>query len=379
MLGFWSYVHKDDELDFGRVAQLARDIVGHYEAIRDEEIELFLDRDDFHWGDNWRDKANESLANVAFFVPVLTPRYFSSTECRREFQYFLDRTKKLGIPQLVLPILYIDVPGLHEDEPSDPLMVASKERQWEPWTHLRFTDRDSGQYRQAVNGLAEEIAARAAAIEQVDTVAVAQAAADDDGLGDDEPGPLDRIAALEEAMPRWNETIQAIGREVQEIGEIMRRSTVDANSEATASKGFAARLMIARRVASELDGPVARIEDLARSWVADLDEIDAGIRALVEQAESAYEEAPDVTVGFLESIKGLSLSSNQGLGSTLGLVQVMDPLANQSRDLRPVLRRLKKSLTSMTEARFITDEWLQLVDQTGLLAGSAGGAPLDLN
>jgi hypothetical protein len=88
MLGFWSYVHADDEMDWGRISNLARDIVGHYEGLRAEKIELFLDRDDLHWGDQWRHKIDAALSNVAFFVPVITPRYFASAECRRELQFF---------------------------------------------------------------------------------------------------------------------------------------------------------------------------------------------------------------------------------------------------------------------------------------------------
>src|SRR4051812_29292169 len=101
----------------GRVVQLAKDIVAHYEALTAEKIELFLDRDDLRWGDQWRDKIDESLANVAFFIPVVTPRYFTRVECRHELQFFANRTEKLGIRALILPILYIDVPGLREDEP----------------------------------------------------------------------------------------------------------------------------------------------------------------------------------------------------------------------------------------------------------------------
>lgn len=113
MLGFWSYVHADDETDMGRVSQLARDLVSNYEALRGESIKLFLDRDDLHWGDTWRSEINGALSNVAFFVAVLTPRYFQSPECRREFQYFSERASALGVTQIVMPLLYIDVPALH--------------------------------------------------------------------------------------------------------------------------------------------------------------------------------------------------------------------------------------------------------------------------
>ena len=53
--GFWSYVHKDDQADSGRIVQLAHDVTAQYEVITGETISLFLDRDSLDWGDNWRE------------------------------------------------------------------------------------------------------------------------------------------------------------------------------------------------------------------------------------------------------------------------------------------------------------------------------------
>jgi len=66
--GFWSYVHKDDKTESGRISQLARDVVAQYEMITGEAIELFLDRDSLEWGDEWQAKVDASLASVAFFI-----------------------------------------------------------------------------------------------------------------------------------------------------------------------------------------------------------------------------------------------------------------------------------------------------------------------
>ena len=70
----------------------------------------FLDKDAIKWGDEWKNKIDSSLASVAFFIPVLTPRYFMSPECRSELQYFARRATSLGLKELVLPLLYLDVP-----------------------------------------------------------------------------------------------------------------------------------------------------------------------------------------------------------------------------------------------------------------------------
>lgn len=364
MLGFWSYVHADDEVDFGRVSQLARDIVANYEAIRAEKIRLFLDTDELKWGDAWRDEVDEALSRVAFFIPVLTPRYFTSLECRRELQFFLDRTAALGIPQLVLPILYIDVPGIHDDVPPEPLMATVRARQWEPWQHLRFKDRESGEYRENVSRLAALISDRVAAVESIDVASVVAEMADDD----EALGTLDRMATLEEVMPRWNETMQKIAAEVATIGEIMRRGTDELNGTSNQGKGFAARLAVARRVASELEKPVVAIEALAQTWVADLDSIDSGIQAILDRIQEAYAEGPEETTVFLTSIRDLSLAANQGLGGAATLVQAVEGLVGFSKDMRPALRRLKTSLLSMAEARAITDDWLNRIDATGILS-----------
>lgn len=364
MLGFWSYVHADDGVDFGRIGQLARDIVAHYEAIRAEKIELFLDSDDLSWGDKWRSRIDESLSNVAFFVPVLTPRYFTSIECRRELQFFIDRTAKLGIEELILPILYIEVPELTNKESEDPLVQALQSSQWEDWRHLRFSNRDSSEYRTAVNKLATEVAARVDSVEATDIVAAAAEAEVE--LADSEAGLLDRFAALEEAAPRWQQSLEDIGTEVQVIGEVMRRAKSDIDKAESQGKGFAARLTLVRRVASELEEPVGRIEKSAREWTIDMNSIDSGVRALIERAPAEYETQPTEVLKLLGQIRGLALAAGQGLGSAEYLVQAIERTASMSKDLRPVLRRLRTSLRSMAEARGVVNEWLALIDETRL-------------
>jgi TIR domain len=99
--GFWSYVHADDDADGGRVTPLARDVAAQYEMLTGENIDLFLDRDDISWGEEWRKRIDESLSSIAFFIAVLTPCYFLSSECRRELQKFARSARDLGIEELV--------------------------------------------------------------------------------------------------------------------------------------------------------------------------------------------------------------------------------------------------------------------------------------
>src|SRR5690606_15796638 len=104
------YVHADDDADGGRIAQLGRDIADEFALLTGESVELFLDRDSLEWGAQWRDRIETSLASVAFFIPVLTPRYFASAACRSELQTFARRAEQFEIRALLLPVLYADLP-----------------------------------------------------------------------------------------------------------------------------------------------------------------------------------------------------------------------------------------------------------------------------
>jgi hypothetical protein len=361
MLGFWSYVHADDEAAFDLISALARDIARTYESIRNEPIDLFLDRDDLAWGDRWREKIDKTLSNVAFFVPVLTPRYFASIECRREYQFFLERSKALGIPALVLPLLYESVPGLEEESSSDELIETTKASNWRDWRELRFEDRSSAAYRRGVHDLASEIARRAEQVEATDVVRVAEAAAaSGDALEDDSPGFMDLVGELEIATPRWGETLTEITEQIKHIGEIMQAANSDVTESNSQGKGFAARLVIARRVAAELEPPVDAIESLVTQWLNDLDVIDQGVRALVRQIKVDPTVDESTIEGFIATMRELSVSARDNLTKSMTMADALDLIGAQSRDLRPVVRRLRAALVALNGATKVTDDWAAL-------------------
>ncbi len=369
LLGFWSYVHTDDEVDMGRATQLAKDIAANYEATKGERIELFLDRDDLHWGDAWLDRVDEALSNVAFFIPVITPLYFTRLECRRELQFFVNKAEKLGVTEIILPILYRDVPALHEADPTDPLMKTIKQIQWRSWTELRLKDRFSSEYRTAVDELAVELVRRVMVVESKDVVSAVESA--DDSAEEGEAGTLDKIAALEEAMPRWTESLSAISEEIDRIGKIMSQGTVDIERGTKSGKGTAARLTVARRVAQELGGPVENIEVLGQTFATSLAEIDEGVRTLLIEGAAQLQESNDPAelaqyCEFVGTIRGLVIASREGLGSVKQMVASSQPLEKMSKDMRMPLRRLRSSLTAMAQAQEITDAWGVVVDESSI-------------
>lgn len=370
LTGFWSYVHADDNADGGRVSRLARDVVEQYEMLTGEKIGLFLDRDDIAWGDDWHSKIDESLASIAFFIPILTPRYLMSAECRRELQYFAQRARNLGIEELVLPLLYVDVPSLHGDVPSDDLVALVKTFQWEDWRDLRFLDVDSSEYRRGVARLAQRLVDANMRVEETNVAA----AASTQGLEwqedtDDPPGRLDQLAAAEEALPQWQTTLEAIEEEITSIGQIMEDGSADIERGNAQGKGFAARLTIARKLSQSLREPGENVYSLGNKFASQLHQIDPGFRAIIEQAPAEIRDDPATQTeacSFFEMIRELSASAHEALQSMQEMIDAISPVEAMSRDLRDPLRRLKQGLTLIVEARDVIGEWVQMIDASGI-------------
>ncbi|MFZ1325508.1 MAG: toll/interleukin-1 receptor domain-containing protein [Candidatus Contendobacter sp.] len=373
--GFWSYVHADDECEGNRISRLARDVAGQFQMLTGEKIDLFLDRDAIKWGDDWRGKINSSITDIAFFIPVLTPRYFLSPECRRELQFFSRKATSLGLTELILPLLYVDVPGLSEENSKDDLITLIRTFQWQDWRDLRFAEVLSGEYRKAVAALAGRIIEANRQVERVDTdthtLPIEANGAEDK---DDVPGFIDRVATAEEVLPKLVETVNSIIKDIEFIGQTMRDATTDIQSSNKSTGGFNARLIVARRVAYQLTKPVERIRSLVNDFTSHLHEVDQGVRTIIEHAVLEVERDSKLRIPvceFFHSVRNMSTAMHQGLSSSQSMVNAIHPIENLSRDLRPVLRKLRQGLTMMIEARDISDEWIKLVEATGIQCNAA--------
>ena len=364
--GFWSYVHDDDRAEGERISRLARDIVDQYQMLTGEEIRLlFLDRDDIEWGNQWRNEIDSSLASVAFFIPVMTPRYFMSPECRRELQFFLRRANDLGIKELILPLHYVNVPMLSDETTEDELIRLLGTFQWEDWRELRFSDVTSGEYRRAIARLAEKLVEANKHAEEATIPIPVQLEEAYEVNEDDSPGSIDILADSEEMLTKLPETLNTMTQDINQIGQIMREATENIQRGDAQGKGFAARLIVARQTASRLSEPVEHIWSLSNVYASQIHSVDSGFRIIIERAPIEIKENPETKSNFctfFNVVRNMSDSSNQAIESFRNMLTAAEPLERMSRDLRPVLRRLKQGLTILIESTGVTQEWVSLID-----------------
>jgi hypothetical protein len=376
--GFWSYVHADDDAEGGRITDLARDLAAQYEMLTGESIDLFLDRDDLTWGTDWRAAVDGSLAATAFFIPVLSPRYFLSAECRRELNGFVRKAKRLGLEDLVLPILYVDSPALRENPPSDGAVALVKPFQWVDWTELRFASKDSPEYRKAVGGMAARLVE---ANSKADAVSAAVVMADAGVEDDDSPGSADLMARAESTLPEWGDTVQDIVEGIDKVRVVIERGTEAAKDPKMASKGFAGRLTLFRQMAKELQGPIDDIQENTNKFAAQLNDVDAGIMEIIPRLAAEIKDDPsdkESACGFFETLREMAFTADEGLGELKQMIDAMGPLEGMSRDLRAPVKTLRRALTSMYESRKVMNAWATAIDETGIDCGGERRASLEL-
>ncbi|MCX4519543.1 toll/interleukin-1 receptor domain-containing protein [Streptomyces anulatus] len=360
--GFWSYTHRDDESEEGRIRRLATRIANEFEAITAEELHVFLDKEDIKWGDEWRSRIDSALTGSTFFMPIITPRFFKSEECRREVLTFSGHAASLGLDELLLPIMYIDVPGIHKDTIPDEVMALISRRQYEDWTQLRLEDENSPQYRQAVHRLAGrlvEILERAAEVEPPPVTLT------EEPDSEEEPGMLELMAEAEAALPRWGETMTEFSETIQVIGDATTEAVADMERSDSRGAGFAGRLRATHQLAERIKEPVRRMEELGVQYSTELVKIDPGVLGIIRQVETEGTETAESEQAkeFFKTVRELAQS---GRGNTKSFQEFSDSLqsvSGLSKSMRPLIGKMRGALQQVMDGQAVINEWERRIDE----------------
>ncbi len=158
-IAFMSYARSDDEKMKGSLTRFREDLSDAVELVTGEEFQIFQDRDDIKWGQNWKKRIQNSLDEVTFLIPIITPRFFKSEYCKDEVERFIGREKELKRDDLILPVYYVGCRQMDEESifSSDPIAKIINEHNWTDWRKLRFESFDSSQVQIKLAELAEQI------------------------------------------------------------------------------------------------------------------------------------------------------------------------------------------------------------------------------
>jgi TIR domain len=358
-VGFWSYVHVDDDAEGGRILRLAERLCNEYSVLTGDDLHIFVDREDLSWGDEWRRRIADALSGTTFFIPIVTPRYLRSDECRRELLTFAGHAESFGVTELLLPILYAEVPELAEDSDDEAAALIAR-TQYVNWSELRLVDETSEAYRQAVNGLARRLMEVAQTLE-VRPVIVPE------GPEEDEPGLVDVMAEFEAALPRWQAAIEQLGPLAVEIGAAMDRATTRAEQSDASGKGFAGRIVAIQALTSELDPLTTRVLQAGTDYASEVVKVDAGILTLIRVAEveaADDDEARATYCDLFDSIKSAATGTRELATEVDAALEGLRPLEGLSRNLRPPLKKMEDGLRRVRDAQSVIDEWVSRIESS---------------
>ncbi|MGW1982742.1 toll/interleukin-1 receptor domain-containing protein [Streptomyces collinus] len=354
--GFWSYTHRDDEIEEGRIRRLAQKIANEFEGITADEFDVFIDKKDIRWGDEWRSRIDSALSGSTFFIPIITPRFLKSEECRREILTFVGHAKSLGLEELLLPILYFDVPQLRDSDPSDEVVALVAERQYVDWTKLRLENEDSPDYRKEVNRLAARLVE---IIEKTAEVEPPPVTLPDNADADDEPGMLELMADAEMALPGWASVMDNFNEELREIGERVAKANEEMAASDARGGGFAGRLRITQQLSNDLKGPVDRMSQLGNEYSAAVVAVDPGVLGIIRmvEEEGVTDENAEQVRSFFEVVREAGAQNRSMVDSLQEFADSLHGPANLSKSMRPVIKKMRASLQHFMDGKAVWDEW----------------------
>ena len=161
-LGFLSYTRKDNQFFGGYITAFRQTLEAGVQVVTgDRDFRLWQDVEGIVLGEQWEKKLAEVIGQASFFLPMLSPLFLSSPNCREEVELFVDREKTLGRDDLILPIYLVDSPKLEKPEEvaKDPVAVEIACRQRYDWRENAWLRLDEPAARKAVLTLARAIAA----------------------------------------------------------------------------------------------------------------------------------------------------------------------------------------------------------------------------
>jgi F-box protein 11 len=151
-----SYVRFDDAHEDGQLTAFRERLAGEIRIQTGREFPIFQDRNDITWGQNWRQRIEETLDEATLLLVIVTPGLFHSPACRDEVARFRERERTLGRTDLILPVYYVSAREMDDPDlrTSDDLASLLWERQYADWRELRFEPLTSPVIRKTIAALA---------------------------------------------------------------------------------------------------------------------------------------------------------------------------------------------------------------------------------
>ena len=366
--GFFSYAHGDDVRN--SLTELKQDLITESHQVTGEELQIFFDKDGISWGDLWQDNIVAGIDSSAFFIPILSPLYFKSSNCLAELKQFLEKINRGASKELFLPIYFIDIKDLASVQIDEDLLNSVFSYQYEDWRDIRFASRSSEKYRAAVGRLAARLARANSELErksiEVEDGKRDKENNDNGGLNvnteieDNSHGFLDdSIFNITQQLPILEDHLNKATGLMQKIGDIPSKYTIEIQSHqfsdsASLSSIFARMSIELQPVSKEYLVEAKRCEDL-------IFKLDPSIRSVIniQNKFNALAESQDNNSTWRESVAELAINAKTAHENLDKLNDALSALKYFSRILYKPLRDIEQANTIFGSGFEIVANWAE--------------------
>ncbi|MDO5512699.1 toll/interleukin-1 receptor domain-containing protein [Corynebacterium sp.] len=197
---FVSYAHNDDKR--GQIAEWCDALKDEYITLTGSAFRIYRDKEDLKLGNDWQESLDRAVAGSIAFLPVISPSYLQSENCRQEFNQFQEVLRQGDRESLLIPVMWAPIDDFRTG--GDEIASETYRLQHSDWTELRLGPLNSPAARVATNQLARRIAEVIEAAQQGLEFAIPPGPSPAPGNQSAAPGILDIAAAIENADTRWS-------------------------------------------------------------------------------------------------------------------------------------------------------------------------------
>jgi hypothetical protein len=303
-----------------------------------EVLTRFFDRDGqegLKWGVEWRSKISSTIFGTTFFIPVISPSYLKSPNCRDEFMQFWKLANSSDLNELLLPILWVPV---HPATPAEEeVWDIVQSIQYLDFTKARLENEDSPEFEGLVDQMGERLSDVARQVGSKPEVVPVDK--DDTGLGGGGGGGGDGGGVID-AWVEAEELAKAVGIQLAEAQRTLKKAmdVLQTTKPPAPNASSGQKLTYLNRVSLQMLPSAEEFE------------------AAAEQAETKTREMSDQVFIVFEFLKDPALAAQLQQTDLTQLRQLPDVLSSrfgnydQARTQIAQLGRLSRSMTKPVSA-----------------------------
>lgn len=184
---------------------------------------------------------------------------------------------------------------------------------------------------------------------------------DDEDDADEEPSVLDILADGESSLGEVKESLADANLSIVEIGGLASDAAEQLKASDASGKGFAGRVLVARKVAADMEQPIQRFENEIERFYAALQLADAMVRYILRRM---VEDPAEADTGGLEFLDQLDQLADTSAGTEVGVAKMAREAGGWkkiSRDLRDPGKAIERICYRMIEGITTVTDWKQPV------------------